>query len=86
MSLKRTNEAAVKSGEEHIFLRNIRDCGQRCKELWLCVNGRIKMRDMIESRDCSLFHLASGVLKHCEKQTKLNLKSFNEKGQELEML
>ena len=29
------------------FLRNVRDCGQMRKELWLCVNGGIKMRDMI---------------------------------------
>ena len=47
MSLKQTNEAALLSGKEHIFLKNARGCGQlRLKELWLCVNGGIKMGGM----------------------------------------
>ena len=33
VGLKRTNEAALYSGEEHIFLRKARDCGQRRKKL-----------------------------------------------------
>ena len=33
-------------GRTH-FLRNTRDCGQKCRELWLCMNREIKMRGMI---------------------------------------
>ena len=42
-----SNEAALKSGDKHIFLQNVTDCGQRREELWLCANGGIKVRGMI---------------------------------------
>ena len=60
-------------------LRNARDCGQRCKELWLCANGGMIIRA------CSAFHFKLHIVS-LSRNKKNNSNSLNEKGQELGML